>query len=409
MNVERVKAFLVNIPLHVVIVVLVIAWLTPTLGIFVTSFRTPQAISQTGWWTAILPQLVPGKAEYGRVCASCHGADGTTVEQANLTDPKMTEAYANTARLLVLLRGSEGSHPALQDQELQALVKDASRTRDALGALAPVTSYLGLLSGGAAANINRLTASNWIDALVGYRGTATYQADCATGKSQSGQFYCDARDLLNPGGMARALVNSAIVTVPATALVLLFAALAAYAFAWLDFPGRIGIFVLLVGLQVVPLQMSLVPIAQLYVKLGIQNSFVGVWLFHTGFGLPYAIYLMRNFLGGLPKELFESIYMDGANHWIAFWRLALPLAVPAIASLAIFQFLWVWNDLLVAMILIPGHPVLTYQITNLIDPRGSNWNLLTAAAFLSMIVPMMVFLAFQRYFIRGLLAGAVKG
>ncbi len=209
--------------------------------------------------------------------------------------------------------------------------------------------------------------------------------------------------------MARAFLNSVIVTVPATLLVLFFAALAAYAFAWLDFPGRIGIFVLLVGLQIVPLQMTLVPIAQLYVKLGIQSSFLGVWLFHTGFGLPYAIYLMRNFLGGLPKDLFESIYMDGANHWIAFWRLALPLAVPAIASLAIFQFLWVWNDLLVAIVLIPGHPVLTYQITNLIDPRGGNWNLLTAAAFLSMIVPMIVFLPFQRYFIRGLLAGAVKG
>ncbi len=177
----------------------------------------------------------------------------------------------------------------------------------------------------------------------------------------------------------------------------------------MDFRGRSWMFALLVGLQIVPLQMTLVPIAKLYSKLGLQSSFLGIWLFHTGFGLPYAIYLLRNFLGGLPRDLFESVYLDGANHWTAFRRLAVPLAVPAFASLAIFQFLWVWNDLLVAIILLPTSPVLTYQITNLIDPRGANWHLLTAAAFLSMIVPMLVFLAFQRYFVRGLLAGSVKG
>jgi alpha-glucoside transport system permease protein len=187
------------------------------------------------------------------------------------------------------------------------------------------------------------------------------------------------------------------------------AAFAAYAFAWLDFRGRTWIFAALVGLQIVPLQMTLVPIAQLYSRLGLESSFLGIWLFHTGFGLPYAIYLLRNFLGGLPSDLFESAYLDGANHWTAFWKIAVPLAVPAIASLGIFQFLWVWNDLLVALILLPSSPVLTYQVTTLIDPRGGNWHLLTAAAFLSMLVPMIVFLAFQRYFVRGLLAGAVKG
>jgi alpha-glucoside transport system permease protein len=254
-----------------------------------------------------------------------------------------------------------------------------------------------------------LTASNWIDALVGYKGTETYQADCATGVSQSGKFKCNTSDLLNPEGMARAFLNSLLVTIPSTLLPILFAAFAAYAFAWLHFPGRMWMFALLVGLQIVPLQMTLVPIAQLYSKLGLSSTYVGIWLFHTGFGLPYAIYLLRNFLGGLPRDLFESIYLDGANHWTAFWKLAVPLSIPAIGSLAIFQFLWVWNDLLVAIILLPTSPVLTYQITNLIDPRGGNWHLLTAAAFLSMIVPMIVFVAFQRYFVRGLLAGAVKG
>ncbi len=137
---------------------------------------------------------------------------------------------------------------------------------------------------------------------------------------------------------------------------------------------------------------------------------MGIWLLHIGFGLPYAIYLMRNFLGSLPRDLFESAYLDGASHWTAFWRLALPLSVPAIASLAIFQFLWIWNDLLVALVFLGGQkPVLTYQISNMVSSLGAGWHLLTAAAFLSMALPMIVFFSLQRYFVRGMLAGAVKG
>jgi alpha-glucoside transport system permease protein len=163
-------------------------------------------------------------------------------------------------------------------------------------------------------------------------------------------------------------------------------------------------------LQIVPLQMTLVPISRIYAQLGLTGSFVAVWLFHTGFGLPYAIYLMRNFLGGLPRDLFESAYLDGADHWTAFLRLALPLAMPAIASLAIFQFLWVWNDLLVALVFLGAkNPVLTYQIGNMVTGHGAGWQLLTAAAFISMILPMIVFFAMQRFFVRGMLAGAVKG
>ncbi|NMB90958.1 MAG: carbohydrate ABC transporter permease [Chloroflexi bacterium] len=265
-----------------------------------------------------------------------------------------------------------------------------------------------LSSGGV--TTERFTLRNYADALVGYKGTQDYITDCEEQvPSTLAKFKCNASDFLNPEGMGRAFLNTLIVTIPATLLPILLAAFAAYAFSWMDFPGRQWLFALLVGLQIIPLQMTLVPIARLYSSLGMQGTFLGIWLFHTGFGLPYSIYLMRNFLGSLPREVFESVYLDGANHWTAFWRLAMPLAMPAIASLGIFQFLWVWNDFLVATIFIPNNPVLTVQITNLIDPRGGNWHILTGAAFLSFIVPMLVFFAFQRYFVRGLLAGSVKG
>lgn len=409
MSTERIKRILGRIPLHVIIISMVVIWLIPTLGVFVTSFRSRQAVRTSGWWTVLSKPPTPGEQEYKTACSSCHGADGKAIEAADHTDPKVIADYTKTNRLLRLLREGVNGQPHVKNPEWRALIEDRTRTREALQKLSPVSEYLGVLSGAAPRVEYGLTWSNWIDALVGYKGTATYQQDCATGVSESGKFKCNASDLLNPEGMARAFLNSLLVTIPATILPILIAAFAAYAFAWLDFPGRMWLFALLVGLQIVPLQMTLVPIAKLYSKLGLQSTFVGIWLFHTGFGLPYAIYLMRNFLGGLPRDLFESIYLDGASHWTAFWRLAVPLSVPAIGSLGIFQFLWVWNDLLVAIILLPRNPVLTYQITNLIDPRAANWHLLTAAAFLSMIVPMLVFLAFQRYFVRGLLAGAVKG
>jgi alpha-glucoside transport system permease protein len=256
----------------------------------------------------------------------------------------------------------------------------------------------------------KISLRNYADALVGYKGTQDYLTDCKEGVASTlTKYKCNASDLLNPEGMGRAFLNTLIVTIPAALLPILFAAFAAYAFAWMDFPGRQWIFALLVGLQIIPLQLALVPIARLYSDIGLQSTFIGIWLFHTGFGLPYAIYLMRNFLGSLPREVFESVYIDGANHFTAFTRLTIPLALPAIASLGIFQFIWVWNDFLVAKIFLSSKPVLTVQITNLIDPRGGNWHILTGAAFLSFIVPMLVFFALQRFFVRGMLAGSVKG
>ena len=223
------------------------------------------------------------------------------------------------------------------------------------------------------------------------------------------------QDVLASGGLGHSLFNSFMITIPATVIPVTIAAFAAYAFAWMKFPGRNWIFLALVGLLAVPLQLTFIPILKAYVALGLtpQNwGFVGIWLAHTGYGLPFSIYLLANFFRALPSDLFESAEIDGAGTLTVFFRIVLPLAVPAIASLVIFQFLWIWNDLLVALIYVGGTqsvgPV-TVILANLTNSLGQGYNLLTAAAFLSMIVPLVVFLSLQRYFVRGILAGSVKG
>ncbi len=403
----RLNRFFSRLPLNLAVVVLCLLWIIPTLGIFVTSFRSREAVRTTGWWTVLNPfgkAEIEGQAEYTTYCASCHGESGDLLPQADLSDPELVANYPRSNRLLAMLRREIDGQPHLEDP---VLPEDPNA---ALETLAPILLYMDSLAGGEKSEIGKLGVRNYADALVGYKGTQDYLTDCEEGvESTLAKFDCNASDLLSPEGMGRAFWNTLVVTVPATLLPILFAAFAAYAFAWMDFPGRMWIFAILVGLQVVPLQMALVPIARLYSDIGLQSTFVGIWLFHTGFGLPYAIYLMRNFLGGLPREVFESVYIDGASHWTAFWNLALPLSVPAIASLGIYQFLWIWNDFLVAKIFLTTNPVVTVQITNLIDPRGGNWHILTGAAFLSFIVPMLVFFGLQRFFVRGLMAGAVKG
>jgi alpha-glucoside transport system permease protein len=220
------------------------------------------------------------------------------------------------------------------------------------------------------------------------------------------------RRVLTTNNLGASFVNSLLVSIPATVIPLLVAAFAAYAFAWMSFPGRNTLFLVVVGLLVVPLQTTLIPILQLFTNLGLTGTFVGIWLAHTGYGLPFAIYLLRNFFGGLPREMFEAAYIDGASPVVVFFRLVLPVSVPAIASLAIFQFLWVWNDLLVALVYLGGSPdvaPMTVTVSNLVNSLGQNWQLLTAAAFLSMILPLVLFFSLQRYFVRGILAGSVKG
>jgi alpha-glucoside transport system permease protein len=396
--------FFSRLPIHLSLVAIALLWVIPVAGVLVTSFRSREAVRSTGWWTVFAPAVGPGGELYQAYCAECHADSGDALPAADLSSAEVVARFPRSTDLLQVVRAEVAGGPHLLDPPLP------ESTREALDLLAPIGDHLRVLSGIDPAEGELLGLRNYADALVGYKGTQDYLTDCQQGVASTlAKFKCDASDLANPEGMGRAFLNTLAVAIPSALLPIVLAAFAAYAFAWMDFPGRQWIFALLVGLQIIPLQLALVPIARLYSQIGLQGTFLGVWLFHSAFGLSYAIFLLRSFIGSLPTEIFESAYIDGATHWTVFRRLALPLAVPAIASLGIFQFLWIWNDFLVAKVFLSGQPVLTVQVTNLIDPRGGNWHLLTGAAFLSFLVPMAVFLGLQRFFVRGLLAGSVKG
>ena len=218
--------------------------------------------------------------------------------------------------------------------------------------------------------------------------------------------------LFGGDGLATAFLNTLAVTIPAVVIPILIAAFAAYGFAWMSFPGRRILFITVVALLVVPLQIALIPVLKAYLAIDLNGTFLAVWLAHAGFGLALATYLLYNYISQLPKDIIESAALDGASHFTTFRQLILPLSMPALASFAIFQFLWVWNDLLVATTFLGTDKdvaVMTSRLVSMTGSRGQDWQLLTAGAFVSMIVPVFVFLALQRYFVRGLLAGSVKG
>jgi alpha-glucoside transport system permease protein len=242
--------------------------------------------------------------------------------------------------------------------------------------------------------------------------------------------YTDVLSANATGGLWEGLLNSLAITIPATIIPIAIAAFAAYAFAWIDFRGREMLFIVTVSLLAIPAQMSLIPLLQLYSRgahltlpflektitlipdLDLSGNVAAVWLTHTGFALPFAIFLLHNYISGLPKDIFESAYIDGADHFKIFWRLVLPLSVPVLAAFAIFQFLWTWNDYLIALTMIGSNgralPA-TVKIASLAGEFGLREHLLTAGAFISTILPLVVFFALQRYFVRGILAGSVKG
>ena len=227
--------------------------------------------------------------------------------------------------------------------------------------------------------------------------------------------------VLGKSNLGSGLFNSFMISIPATVIPVTIAAFAAYAFAWMQFPLRNWLFLSMVGVLAIPLQLTFVPVLKVFVAWDITPThmadlglpgFIPLWLAHTGYGLPFSIYLLANFFRALPSDLFESAEIDGAGPLTVFFRIVVPLSVPAVASLIIFQFLWIWNDLLVALIYVGGAPEvapLTVTLAGLTNSYGQGYQLLTAAAFFSMVVPLIVFLSLQRYFVRGILAGSVKG
>lgn len=369
---------------HISVIALVTLWLFPTVGLLISSFRTTDQISEAGWWRALFPteqNMTLRTADPDDDGVQVHNGDLFIVE-GNLFD----EAIAAT---ISVWGTSSRAIDAYQIGETANLKGDETIT------VAQNGDY-------------RWTGRQ---ALKG-RGqrvfvTATTPAEFTLANYEKVLFSGDDTD-----SMAKAFFNTLTVTIPATIIPIVIAAFAAYALAWMDFPGRAILIAIIVGLLVVPLQLALIPLLRLHLGVGIGKGYLGVWLAHTGFGLPLAIYLLRNYMVGLPKDIIENARIDGATDFQIFTKIILPLSFPALASFAIFQFLWTWNDLLVAKVFLidaTGQTtVMTNKIVELLGTRGGNWEILATAAFVSIAVPLLVFFAMQKYLVRGLLAGSVK-
>ena len=371
------KGFLGWFLVRATLIIICLMWIIPTLALLITSFRPPDAIDRSGWWTALSSTLTTGLQANTAGPDAMQEIDGQFVIQGNLFEGR--------------------ENPPLIEQY------GVSRTAGA-----------------------NTTPGETVEARQGYQITVQtngdYQVTSPEPLEDPIRVYYNAltpptftfdnyNNVIQDQGIGDAFITTATVTIPSTIIPIAIAAFAAYAFAWMKFKFRNVLFMLVVALLVVPLQMSLIPILRIYSGLNIVGSYPGLWLAHTGFGLPMAVYLLRNYIGSLPRELIESAQIDGATHFQIFMRLVLPLSIPALASYAIFQFLWVWNDLLVARVFLgqTGDQVLTLRIKSMTGTYGDSWEIMTASAFISIIVPLLVFFSLQRYFVRGLLAGSVKG
>lgn len=349
------------------LLILVLLWTVPTMGLFISSFRDRFSIQTSGWWT-VFPHR-----EWVPVAT-------IDPKERNLDPTGVMEVEGAVATFEQLREGIE--------------TPNGKRVQ-----------WVGNRRLGKIEVQEQVWTVNWGFTLSNYE-------QVLQGKDYEFKRPDGTVEVIPGDDFSGALFNSIAVSIPATVIPILIAAFAAYGFAWMNFTGRRMFFILVVALLVVPLQIALVPVLRDYARLEINGTYLAVWLAHTGFGLPLAVYLLFNYIATLPRETLESAFIDGASHFVVFVRLILPLSVPALASFAIFQFLWVWNDYLVALIFLGGNPeyeVVTQRLANIIGSRGSDWHLLTAGAFVSMLLPLIVFFSLQRYFVRGLLAGSVKG
>ena len=368
---------------HLSVAFLVLMWLFPTVGLFVSSFRTADQIATSGWWAAL------GDSEQNLVLRTADPEDarverdGQYVVEGNL--------FEDGSEAEILVWGTSSRRiDEYRPGDTAQLKDDESITVDAAG--------------------NYTWSGS--DSRISGRGQRVFVTAVTPPEFTLGNYDNMLLDEKNAEGMSKAFFNTMTVTIPATIIPIVIAAFAAYALAWMEFPGRALLIAAVVGLLVVPLQLALIPLLKLHLGIGIGKGYLGVWLAHTGFGLPLAIYLLRNYMVGLPRDIIENARVDGATDFQIFTKIILPLSFPALASFAIFQFLWTWNDLLVAKVFLidaTGETtVMTNQIVELLGTRGGNWEILATAAFVSIAVPLAVFFLMQRYLVRGLLAGSVK-
>ena len=371
---------------HISVAFLVMLWLFPTLGLLVSSFRTTDQISSSGWWKAMFPTEQTIQLRTGGTAEAVQ-QDGLYVVEGNiLTD----EGGPGTGSVPVAFGVSSREIGAYEIGET-AVYSDGDET-------------LTIAEDGA----YRYTSVE----EPGRRGQRVFLTAVTPAQATLDNYKTILFSGTGQDNMAKAFFNTLTVTIPATIIPIVIAAFAAYALAWMDFPGRALLIALVVALLVVPLQLALIPLLRLHLGIGIGKGYLGVWLAHTAFGLPLAIYLLRNYMVGLPRDIIENAKVDGATDFQIFTKIILPLSFPALASFAIFQFLWTWNDLLVAKVFLidatGSTTVMTNQIVELLGTRGGNWEILATAAFVSISVPLVVFFAMQRYLVRGLLAGSVK-
>jgi alpha-glucoside transport system permease protein len=369
---------------HVALLFFVVLWTFPTFGLLVSSVRDKDQLAISGWWTALTTATTQGAARVG-ASADQVQENGVFVIKGNIL-------------------GEEGAG----GREIQSF-----GTTNAEVAAAPAGGSVPMRDGG---EISVQANGDYVwSSPTEFTHTARPRVYFVL-VSQPRFSLDNYIAVLTSQGIAQSFLNSITVAIPSTVIPIMIAAFAAYALAWMRFPGRGLIVALVVGLLVVPLQMSLIPLLRMYNGIASvfgtdSKGYPGVWLAHTAFGLPLAIYLLRNYMAGLPREIMESARIDGASHFKIFTTMVLPLSFPALASFAIFQFLWIWNDLLVALVFLGAQNdklVLTGRLVSLLGTQGDNWELLTAGAFVSIVVPLIVFFSLQRYFVRGLLAGSVK-
>jgi alpha-glucoside transport system permease protein len=376
---------------HLSVAFLVLLWIFPTAGLFISSFRTGDQITASGWWKALFPSEQNDQYRAADPDEFRTLVDGVYVVQGNV--------YVEAGRA-----------PSIE--EVAANVSAWGTSSREITAYAP--GDVADLGDGATLTVDAFGTYVWSgpDEAIAGRAPRIFVTALSPPEFTLDNYNNVLFDPSNREGMSKAFFNTLTVTIPATIIPILVAAFAAYALAWMDFPGRALLIAAVVGLLVVPLQLALIPLLQLHNDIGIGKGYLGVWLAHTGFGLPLAIYLLRNYMVGLPRDIIENAKVDGATDFQIFTKIILPLSFPALASFAIFQFLWTWNDLLVAMVFLIDSSgettVMTRQIVELLGTRGGDWEILATSAFVSIAVPLAVFFLMQKYLVRGLLAGSVK-